>query len=148
MGADDSKRRGLGWNWLWLMPLSAAALLIVEMHTIPLALRLGRLALQRWSWGALISPSAYFCLGAIVASIYLPIHVLVLIPTALTSDEGRPSRKAQLLALLFIFLAFLLPFVTDALIWGSFPFNIDSNGIARLRFIPFVPWPDGNFGDY
>jgi len=40
------------------------------------------------------------------------------------------------------------PFVTDFLIWGSFPFNIDNDGVSRLRMIPFVPWPSGQFGQY
>jgi hypothetical protein len=148
MSADDSTRRAIGWNWLWLAPLSATALLFVEMHTIPLALRLGKLALQRWSWGALISPSAYFCLGVILASVYLPFHVLLLMPAVFTSNEGDATRRRYFLALFVAVVVFLLPFLTDALIWGSFPFNIDNNGVARLRLIPFFPWPDGNFGEY
>jgi hypothetical protein len=53
-----------------------------------------------------------------------------------------------LLALFLILLALSVPLVTDALIWGSFPFNIDNKGVARLRLIPFLPWPDGSFGEY
>jgi hypothetical protein len=146
LGGPETRR--VGWNWAWVLPLSAAALFVVEMHTIPLALKLGSLARQRWSWGALISPSAYFCLAVTISSVILPVQGIVVIPSVLSSAPESGEAKRRLLALLLIVLVFCLPFITDALIWGSFPFNIDGTGTARLRLIPFLPWPDAPFGQY
>jgi len=35
--------------------------------------------------------------------------------------------------ILLIVVIFLVPFITDALMWGSFPFIFDDAGVARLR---------------
>jgi len=63
--------------------------------------------------------------------------------SALVRDRQRWLFSGALVAGIF-----LLPFVTEALVWGSFPFIIDDQGISRLRMIPFVPWPSGHFGTY
>ena len=60
--------------------------------------------------------------------------------------ECRDIPRRRIYITLIVAAIFVLPFVTDFLIWGSFPFNIDNNRISRLRMIPFIPWPDGHFG--
>jgi len=42
----------------------------------------------------------------------------------------------------------LSPIVTDTLIWGSFPLTFDNEGVARLRIIPFIPWPSGDYLEF
>lgn len=82
-----------------------------------------------------------------MASICLPLYLLLLIPSTFAeTTEARAKRCALVVAL--VLLALVIPFITDAIVWGSFPFNIDNNGVARLRLIPFIPWPEGKFGDY
>jgi len=68
----------------------------------------------------------------------LPIYIL----GSLANGQQRRYILAIVLAI------FLLPFATDALTWGSFPFNIDNSGVHRRRIIPFIPWPEGKFGEY
>lgn len=82
----------------------------------------------------------------IAASVCLPIQWLVFAAGLIVADRDIPSRRIHIT--LIVVAIFVLPFVTDFLIWGSFPFNIDNNGISRLRMIPFIPWPDGHFGEY
>jgi hypothetical protein len=140
-------QRKLGWNWVWFLPLCAAALLIAERHTLLYGYRVGVVAYQRWSWAALVSPSAYFCWSVILGSVYWPIQGLSIVSVIAKADTVT-ANKRFLYVLLLALTIFLLPFVSDALIWGSFPFNIDDAGVSRLRLIPFFPWPDGQFGQF
>ena len=146
MSTDDTRERRLGWHWLWFGPVCAAMLYSVEGHTAPNAFRLLKLGYHRWSWGALFSPSAFFCLVVMAASIYWPIQGLALTASFVTADDEMPRR--YLIVILLVVAVFVLPFVTDFLTWGSFPFNIDNDGASRLRMIPFIPWPNGQFGEY
>lgn len=82
----------------------------------------------------------------IAASVCLPIQWLVFAAGLIVAGRDIPSRRIYIT--LIVVAIFVLPFVTDFLIWGSFPFSIDNNGISRLRMIPFIPWPDGHFGEY
>jgi hypothetical protein len=129
------------WNWVWFVPLSLLALLVVEQHTISYGIRIIELGWHRWHWGGLISPSAYFCEAVVVASVIAPIQGLI---GAAGLLSGRRYGKAFLLIAAVV----LLPLLTDALIWGSFPFNFDNAGVERLRLIPFLPWPAAPFGTY
>ena len=145
---DGDYNRRLWRNWLWFLPLCIAVLFFVEGHTVPLAWQLLKLGHRRWTWGALFSPSAYFCLGVIAASIFWPIQALTIVSSIVTAVDPHNPRGRFVRAFVIVFLIFLLPVITDALLWGSFPFTFDRNGIARLRMIPFIPWPSGNFGEY
>jgi hypothetical protein len=132
----------LGWHWLWFVPLALLLLLFVEQHTVLHAFRIVKLAWQRWSWGVLFSPSAAFCLGVIAFSIIWPLRSLALVGfLAAAKNQWR-------WVLLIVGTTLIFPFVTDFLTWGSFPLIIDDAGVARLRMIPFIPWPSGNYGEY
>lgn len=141
-GDQRPRRSGLGWHWVWFLPLCVLVLSLVERHTITYAVAILKLGWQRWSWGALFSPSAFFCLHVIAASVIWPIFGLGSV--ALLVAGGQPWRYS----LLLIVGIFLLPFVAEALMWGSFPFTFDADGIGRLRMISFVPWPCGDYGEY
>jgi len=138
------------WNWVWLAPVCLLVLMFVEQHTITYSLRIIRLGWQRWDWGGLISPSAYFCESVVFASVAYPIYGLIGAAGLLSSrTSGAAGAGSQYLkAFLLIAAVLVLPFVTDTLIWGSFPFNVDNAGIGRLRIIPFLPWPDAPYGTY
>jgi hypothetical protein len=136
------------WHWIWIVPLSLSAVLVAEAHTIPFGFDVLKLAWHRWTWAGLFSPSAHFCWLVVLASVFYPVIILSVaighLAPSINSTLSTPRRCVYIL--LAIVTIVLLPFVTDALIWGSFPFTIDSSGAHRLRLIPFIPWPDVPFG--
>jgi hypothetical protein len=146
-----SMRRGLhgshriGWNWFWFAPLSLIILYFVETHTIPFGLVTLKLAFKRWTWGGLLSPSAYFCLSTVLLSVTYPVQGLLIAITSL-ANGAETAKKRYLQAAVALAIVAILPFITDTLIWGSFPFTFDDAGIGRLRLIPFLPWPSGGYG--
>ena len=149
MSAQDSPgTQRLGWHWLWFLPLCGIVLLVVERHTVGLAFAILKLGYQRWSWGGLFSPSAYFCLSVLWLSVAGPLVGLSYIAALVKSPNELKARQRWLHSVLLVVGIFLLPFITDALMWGSFPFNIDDQGVSRLRLIPFIPWPSSAFGEY
>jgi hypothetical protein len=120
-------------------------LLLVERHTVSYAFLLLKLAYHRWTWGALLSPSADFCLGIIATSVVLPLQGLVLI--YVIAIQSKVRRRWLYSALITIGI-FVMPLIAEPLLWGSFPFIFDDQGVARLRIIPFIPWPSGRYGEY
>jgi hypothetical protein len=134
-----TRKWGLGWHWIWFLPVGGLVLLFTERHLIGLTVFAARLAWQRWTWGSLISASADLCWGILAASLLLPISLLAF------SGICVASRKPWYHAALAIVAVLLLPFATDFLVWGSFPFIFDGEGVARLRMIPFLPWPAGHY---
>src|SRR5712691_505822 len=104
------------WNWLWLAPVCVLALFVVELHTLPYGLQILKLGWQRWNWGGLFSPSAYFCWSVIIASVITPIKGLILaIATVVSSERDTGTGMRYLQSMLIIIAVLLIPFVTDAL---------------------------------
>ena len=147
MGTELEQKK-LGFHWLWFFPLCLLVLLLVELHTVTYAFRLLILGYQRWSWGAIFSPSAYICLSIIIISVYWPILGLKGITSIIKFKYGSNVSRRWLYSVMLVVGIFLLPFITDTLLWGTFPFCIDDHGFSRLRLIPFIPWPDCKFGAY
>jgi dolichyl-phosphate-mannose--protein O-mannosyl transferase len=116
-------------------------LALSEVHTLSYAFAALKLVWQRWSLMISISPSALFCFGVMFLSVVWPIAGLMAI-AALTRTQRWSHVILTIVALL------LFPFVTDFLIWGSFPLPLDDEGNIHLRLIPFIPWPSGGFGHY
>jgi hypothetical protein len=123
MGTDDADLRKLRLNLLWFLPLCLAVIYLVEGHRVPYAFGIFEFAYQRWSWAGLISASTYFCFGTIAASVWWLLRGLKLISIVVRSDDETRAGKRYLYAFLLAAAIFLLPFLTDALIWGSFPFT-------------------------
>jgi hypothetical protein len=123
-------------------------LVFVEGHTVPLGFQLIKLAKHRWSWGGLMSPSAYICFSTIIASVLVPIQGAFMAIGLLSSKEPTVARHRYLSASLCVIGIAVLPFVTDTILWGTFPFTFDEAGIGRLRLIPFIPWPDAPYGTF
>ena len=150
MKTQDHSQQQLGWHWLWFLPLCVMVLSLVERHTVTYGFALLKLGYQRWSWGIFFSPSALFCLHVLAASVSLPLVGLLCVALVAKnqSDWNLMARQRWLYSVLLIIGIFLLPFMAEVLMWGSFPFTFDSQGFSRLRMIPFIPWPSGDFGEY
>jgi hypothetical protein len=142
MEKTTTRRLGLGWHWLWFGPLCALLLLIVERHMVVFGFTALRAAWERRTWSVLFSPSAAFCWGVIAFSIAFPLCGIGIMGALVAARQQW--RWVILLAVVIL----LLPLVTDILIWGSFPLTLDNAGVARLRMIPFIPWPSGDYGDF
>jgi len=136
------------WNWIWLAPALMIVLALVEIHTVPQGLQLIKLGWHRWNWGGLVSPSAYVCFSTILASVLVPIQGVFVAVVLLSSREPATFRRRYLSTLLVVIGILVLPFVTDTITWGAFPFTFDASGAGRLRLIPFIPWPDAPYGTY
>ena len=134
----------LRWNWLWFVPVCVVVLSLVEVHTTSLAWQLLKLAYKRWTWGVFLSPSAYFCACVLVASVSWPLLGLLRVSVELKLRQ----RNRYLRVLGMVIFILVLPAITDALLWGSFPFTFGHDGVARLRMIPFIPWPTGKFLEF
>ena len=97
------------------------------------------------SWGVLLSPAAYLYFTTLISTIFFPVQMLSVIPTYFDMKAtGLYSRRYKwtLLTLVGICAG---EFLKLALIWGSFPLEVDSSSHVRLRLIPFLPWPDREF---
>ncbi len=84
IGTNQSASHMSQWHVLWLSPLCLLILFVVESHTLPYGLRVVRLGLERWSWAALLSPSAAFCEFVIFISVTAPVGGLISALTLLT----------------------------------------------------------------
>jgi hypothetical protein len=139
MEKTERRRLGLGWHWLWFVPLCVIVLLLVERHTVVFGFVAFKVAWERWSWAVVMSPSAAFCLSVIVFSVVFPLYGLGTVGSLVAARARWPWT------LLLVAVILLFPIVTDVLIWGSFPLTYDNEGVARLRMIPFIPWPSGGY---
>jgi hypothetical protein len=120
------RRLGLGWHWLWFLPLCVIVLSVVERHAVAYAFAILKVGWERWTWGSLFSPSADFCVRVIIASVVWP--VLGLGGVALLV-AGRQQWRYLLLLIIGIF---LIPFITDALIW-IIPLHIRRRGRCTIE---------------
>jgi hypothetical protein len=132
----------LGWHWFWFLPFCVLVLLLIERHMVVFGFAVLKLAWERWDWGALISPSAAFCWGVVAFSVVFPVYSLGIIGFVVAARQQ--GRWILLLAVMIL----LSPFVTDTLLWGSFPLTFDNQGVPRLRQIPFIPWPSGSYLEF
>ena len=71
-----AEKKRLGWHWLWFVPLCLCVLLFAEWYTVRVGFSVTKLAWHRWTWGALFSPSAAFCFGVILFSVFAPLRLL------------------------------------------------------------------------
>ena len=140
-GQKQENRITSRWNLVWFIPLCIIVFVVTESHTVPFALYITKLAYSRWDWGIFISPAAALCLAALFYSIWYPIQGLILM-------YGCLSERKWKAILIVAAIILVLPFVTDTIIWGSFPFMIDDAGVYRIRTIPFIPWPYGKYLDF
>jgi hypothetical protein len=139
MEKPERRPFGLGWHWLWFVPFSALLLLLIERRMVVYAITALMAGWERWTWAVLLSPSAAFCWSVIAFSVAFPLYAI----TAIAALVAKRQKWRWVILLTVVIL--LLPLVTDTLIWGSFPLTFDDAGVARLRMIPFIPWPSGGY---
>ena len=114
----------LGLALVLVLAVLRAGLLLIERHTVAFGLAVLKLAWLRWDWGVLFSPSAAFCWGVIAFSVFFPLYGLGTIGSLVAARQQW--RWIHLLAVAILW----SPFVTDPLIWGSFPLTYDNAGVA------------------
>jgi hypothetical protein len=138
----------LGWNLIWYVPVCIWFCAYFLLRNLSNAWRFVVLIHERWSWGFFISPSSAVFVSAILFSLSYPIQSLLLIRGFLLDTEvGSPMRRYSYAAATVVG-TFALALIVEAVIWGSFPLDVDAKGIGHLRLIPFVPWPDRPYGSY
>lgn len=135
------------WNLLWFIPLGILFCSYFLWRNITNGFELLKLLKERWSWGVLLSPSAIVFLGVLSYSLVYPIQSLILIRSFFDPDSPA-YRRRYLYAIVASVGTFVLAAILEAIIWGSFPLEIDSAGVGHLRMIPFLPWPDRAYGSY
>jgi len=134
----------MGRHWLWFAPVTVVILWTAEWPILKGDYGAIKLFIDRWVWEVVFSPSALVFLNVVWAAAVLPILGLVAVSTVSLSQQK--TWKRWLYSVLIIIGIFLIPDIAGALMWGTFPFTFDSQGNSRLRLIPFIPWPSGDFG--
>ena len=101
------------------------------------------LSFRYFSFFIFFSPSAYLFYSSIIASVWLPISLILFIPNFFSKDsENKFYNKRYLIAVLIILAIIISFFIIQVIIWGSSPYGVDNQGYIHLRMIPFYPWPN------
>jgi len=121
----------------------------VELENIVVVLRNLKWVFKPLSWKSLLSPSAVVFNIANIATIFVPIIIILIIPIFFDKEQPTLWNKEQyfykrryLWTALAIISIFVLMFILTVIIWGSYPVIIDEEKNIRLRMIPFIPWPN------
>ena len=144
--AGPSKDQSFGWNWVWFVPLLLWVLKASVWRNLTSTYWLIKLAHHRWTWAVFLSPSAAVCAAAFGAWIILPLNLAFSIPV-LFSDK-RPAKHPYWTSIGIVALIWISCLVLEAIIWGSFPLEVDKHGFGHLRLIPFFPWPQRPYGEF
>lgn len=135
----------MGWNLTWYVPLVAVVLLSVVPFTFVDGVRWGRVLVSRWTWGLLLSPAAYFWLGATLSSIVTPVYFVIELPRLFDPrwagiDYVHRYRNAVVATIALVAVVAVCMVVA----WGSFPLDWEPDG-EHLRLLPFIPLPSEAF---
>jgi hypothetical protein len=133
--------RGMKFNLIWYIPLSAWVLLYFVVPNFNSGLENIRLVFHRFSWSLFFSPAAALFFSAIVASLFVPFQLLLVIP-GFFAAESIGCIKRYVWSLGVVVAIFVTAILLQAVIWGSFPLPVDKDGYIHVRLIPFIPWPD------
>ena len=129
----------LRFNLIWYIPL---CLWVIFYFVVPSGVsgyQNIKLSLRYFTWIYLISPSAYVFFSMILASVVLPLQLLFYIPLLFSKDTV--NYKKYLYSVLIIIGIAVSAVLLQLIVWGSCPYEFDSNGYEHLRMIPFIPWP-------
>ena len=137
-----SKKRSLGFNLFWYVPVCIWIFLYFVLQNILTGYKNIVLAWTHLTWGLFISPSAYIFFAVTIASIVLPLQYLTFIPMFFSSENEGLYKKRYLYSFLIIIGIIAAMFLLQIIIWGTFPLDIDKNGYEHLRMIPFFPLPE------
>jgi hypothetical protein len=123
--------QGIGINFRWIFAVGAAFIFLAAV--VAAMMNIEKLW-RDWSWGFLLSPSAW----AFSATLYMTIAL----PITMIRKDYRMGFLESLFTLLILVVWF---FVCQFILWGSFPLIHDPDGTQRIRMIPFIPWPNRSF---
>jgi len=131
------------WNLLWLR-LPVVFFLLLAAYDGLEAYKYGRVLIEHWTWGLLLSPAADLWIMLNFVAVLLPVQASLVIPTFFDpkAEELYAHRTRNTLTW-----AFGLPvavFVLWVLMWGSFPLENNADG-TYMRMLPFIPWPSAPF---
>lgn len=71
----------------------------------------------------------------------MPLQLAFLIPGFFENRQEGTFAKKYGLTMLVVVGIFLATVVLRVMIWGSFPLEVDEQGIQHLRIVPFFPFP-------
>ena len=128
-------------NLLWYFPVGLAVMSFFVVPNFNSGYHNVALVFSRFSWVIFLSPAAYMFFSCVLWSVIMPFQLLLIIPSFFGADSGFYQRRyLWTIAVLVSLVAACV--VQQVIIWGAFPLPADTNGIIRLRIIPFLPWPD------
>jgi len=131
------KPESVGIQLLWYTPLCFVVVALILVPIGLLAFENVRSLFRHFTWGLLVSPSFYLFAGLTIASIYLPIALLISIIGSFTASLSQRFLYSLRALALIVGLSVMIQVV----LWGSYPLGYDANGTQHLRLIPFLPWP-------
>ncbi len=142
-GSSDSGGRGMRWNLLWYIPLFALASWYVVFSNAKAAYENITIVSRHWTWMLLVSPSAYVFLATTIYAVLLPIHFMLFIPRFFSVNADRPTYDRRYPLSILVLLALIVGvFVMLAASRASFPLCWPSDGVERIRLVPFLPCPN------
>lgn len=134
----------MGFNLIWYLPLCLGILFYFIIPNVKSGYQNIAVVFQRFTWAIFFSPSSYLFLGSLIASVLLPLKLLLLIP--IFFDKNISTYKRRYLSSFGVVVGIAISCVLlQIIIWGSFPLIVDKNGYIHIRIIPFFPWPETPF---
>jgi hypothetical protein len=133
----------MSFNAIWYIALFGWVIYYFVIPDAISAYANAKLVFKYFSWLLFISPSAAFCLTLTLAAIFLPIVLMLYIPTYFErTDENTAFRKRYIYTIVTVVAIWLAVLLIQFLIWGSFPIGFDKENYVHIRMIPFIPWPE------
>jgi hypothetical protein len=139
---QSTNASGMRLNLLWYIPLFVFVVGYFALPNASAGYTNVRLVARHWTWGLLLSPSAYLFFATAMYSVLMPIQLMLFIP-GFFSDETEVATydRRYLLSLLVFAGIAVLSVVMQFVIEYSFPFCWQSDGVERMRILPFLPCP-------
>lgn len=128
-------------NLLWYIPLSIAVFAYFVIPSISSGYHNITLVIHRFSWLIFVSPAAYLFFSCVLASVFVPVRIMLLIPAFFDPQTRTYNRRYAWSVSAVVGIA-VVCFILQVIIWGSFPLPVDHEGYIHVRTIPFIPWPE------
>jgi len=128
-------------NLIWYIPVSAGMVFYFVIPNAVSGYHNITLVFHHFTWGIFISPAADLFFSCVLASVFLPLTLLLIIPAFFDPGASGYNRRYLLSFAFFIGIP-VVCLILQVIIWGSFPLSVDQEGYTHLRMIPFLPWPE------
>lgn len=139
--AREGAMKAMWGNLLWYIPLSVAVLAYFIIPNITSGYHNVALVFHRFSWLIFVSPAAYLFFSGVLASVFVPAQMMLIIPVFFDPDTPAYRRRYLWSVTIVVGIA-VVCFILQIVIWGSFPLPVDHEGYIHVRMIPFLPWPE------